>query len=267
MKKIRVAAVQLNCELGDKQKNLTHAEGLISEAAEKGATLVVLPELFNTGYRVEERDFELAEKIPGDTTDWMVSIARKYGVVLIGCILEKGITNGVIYDTSVVVNETEILGTYRKTHLWDMENVRFTKGADFPVIDLGFARIGMQICYEVGFPEGARILTYKGADLIVYPSAFGKARHYAWDIATRARALENGCFIIAANRTGQEKETEFGGYSRIVNPQGSVLEEADEENQVIITEIDLAEVVEQRSSIPYLRDLYKPIIAKEFSSF
>ncbi|MCK9906111.1 carbon-nitrogen hydrolase family protein, partial [Frankia sp. Cpl3] len=140
-------------------------------------------------------------------------------------------------------------------------------GEDYPVFDLGFARLGMQICYEVGFPEGARILTLKGADIVVFPSAFGQARLYAWDLATRSRALENGLYVIAANRTGTEKgETTFGGTSRIVDPQGTVIAQAVQEDEAIISEIDLSLVTEQRRTIPYLRDWNKRVILQGLSS-
>ncbi|MFY0545652.1 carbon-nitrogen hydrolase family protein [Brevibacillus sp. H7] len=262
---LHVSAIQMNCILGNKQKNLHKAKMLIDEAARKGAKLIVLPELFNTGYRVEENDVELAEWIPGETTDWMTKICKDKQVYLIGCILEKSITNGIVYDTAVVVGPKGLIGSYRKIHLWDTENTRFAKGEEYPVFDLGFVRLGVQICYEVGFPEGSRILSLKGADLVVYPSAFGKARLYAWDLATRSRALENGVYVIAANRTGTEKgETTFGGTSRIVDPQGKVLAEALEENEVITAEIRLDLVAKQRRTIPYLRDLNKGLVVQAF---
>ncbi|SSS89070.1 amidohydrolase [Acinetobacter baumannii] len=119
----------------------------------------------------------------------------------------------------------------------------------------------------MGFPEGARILALKGADLIIYPSAFGEERYYAWDIATKARALENGCYVIAANRTGIEKgETIFGGHSRILDPKGNILAEATKENEVIVTEIDMNKVSEQRKTIPYLRDLNNEIVIRELKN-
>jgi predicted amidohydrolase len=254
--RFKVAAIQMNCELGNKKLNLERAYNLITQAVTQGAKLVVVPELFNTGYRTEEQDVSLAELIPGETTNWMVEVSKEYNITLVGCIMEQGEIKGLVYDTSIVTSPDGIVGTYRKTHLWDKENTRFTKGNNFPVFELEWGTLGMQICYEVGFPEGARALALKGADIIVYPSAFGEARLYAWELATRARALENGCYVIASNRTGTEKgDTVFGGHSRITNPQGKVLIEATEENEVIISEIDMNEVVRQRRTIPYLRDL------------
>jgi predicted amidohydrolase len=253
----KVAAVQMNCVLGDKQQNLKKAKQLVCEAVESGVKLIVLPELFSTGYRVEENDTELAEYIPGETTNWMIELSKAHDVILVACILEKAEINGLVYDTAVVTGPKGIVGTYRKIQLWDQENVRFTKGKQLPIFDLGFARLGLQICYEVGFPEGARTLALKGADIIACPSAFGIQRRYAWDIATRSRALENGVFVIACNRIGIEKgETEFGGLSRVISPQGEVLAEASKEDEVIYGEFQPNQIKEQRRKIPYLRDLY-----------
>ncbi|OLN23563.1 carbon-nitrogen hydrolase family protein [Domibacillus antri] len=262
---LKAAAIQMSCILGNKEANLQKAESLILKAVKKGAKLVVVPELFSTGYRVEEQDVALAEVIPDETADWFCRIAREHQIYLIGAILEKSVVNGNIYDTAVAAGPEGLIGSYRKIHLWDAENTRFTKGEDYPVFDLGFARLGMQICYEVGFPEGARILAMQGADIVVYPSAFGKARLYAWDIATRARALENGLYVIASNLTGTEKEeTTFGGTSRIINPMGTVLAEAGQDEEVIVSEIDLSFVTKQRRTIPYLRDWNKSAIIKGF---
>jgi predicted amidohydrolase len=261
-----VAAIQMNCTLGDLQANLQKAGRLLASAAGKGVRLAVLPELFNTGYRVEERDVQLSEPIPGPTTEWMVKQSRKSDMYLVAAILETGMSSGLVYDTAVLTGPEGVIGIYRKTHLWDQENTRFTKGDQFPVYPIGSYNLGMQICYEVGFPEGSRILTFNGADILAYPSAFGKARLYAWDIATRSRALENGAFVIASNRTGLEKGvTEFGGNSRIVDPAGTVLAEAVHEDDVITAELDLSMISEQRRTIPYLRDFNRSLISREYN--
>lgn len=255
-KKFKVAAVQMNCELGQVEKNLLKAERLVMDAVGQGAKLIVLPELFNTGYRVESEDFLLAESLNGRTVEWMKMLAKKMDIVLVAAIIEKGEVDGVVYDTAVLVDKKGLVNKYRKIYLWDQENMRFKKGAKYHIEKVNDMKIGLQICYEVGFPEGARILTMKGANILVYPSAFGKKRFYAWDVATRSRALENGCYVIAANRIGLEKnETEFGGKSRIISPQGEVLVGLDFEEGVALAEVDLGLVEEQRAEIPYLRDL------------
>ncbi len=263
---VKVAAIQMNCFMDGKEKNLKLAGKLIDCAGTEGAALIVLPEFFSTAYRVEERDYELSEIIPGPTTDWMHNYCKKHNTFLIGAIIERDICDGVMYDTAVLVGPNGYIGKYRKVCLWGTEVLRFKSGSDYPVFDLGFAKVGIQICYEVGFPEGARILAQKGANLLAYTSAFGLKRTYVWDIATRARALENGVFVIDSNRYGLEKgETDFAGKSRIVNPQGTVLCEATEENEVIIAEINMDEVSEQRLALPYLRDYKKKLFVEKLS--
>jgi len=262
-KKFKVAAIQMICIPGDVNHNLAKAEGMIKQAAAEGAALIVIPELFDTGYRVEDLDSDLATTIPGPTTDRMTALCRELQVFLVGAIIEKH--EGLLYDTAVLVGPEGVMGTYRKTSLWDTENIRFNKGSGKydAVFDIGLCKIGMQVCYELGFPENARILALNGADVIIYPAAFGKARYYAWDVASRARAVENGNYIIACNRAGVEKnETEFCASSRIVGPKGELLAEARTEgDEVIIAEVDLGRIPEQREAVPYLKDLKRNVIA------
>lgn len=262
--KFKVAAVQMDCEIGNVESNLAKAKKLIDKAIKKEAKVIVLPELFNTGYRVEENDSNLSETLYGNTIKWMHKIAETYDIVLIAAIIEKIEVEGVFYDTAVIVDKTGLINKYRKVYLWDQENTRFKKGDEYYVENNGEIKIGLQICYEIGFPEGARLLALQGANILVYPSAFGKKRFYAWDIASRARALENGCYLIASNRIGIEKnETEFGGRSRIVSPRGEVLQELGGEEGVIVSEIDLESVIKQRLEIPYLRDLNYRLYTEE----
>jgi len=253
---IKVAAVQMDCILGNKEENLAKSISLLEEACDQGAKLILLPELFSTGYWVEEWDMELAENIPGETTHRLKRFANERGVYISGSILEHGEARGVIYDTAFLISPGGLEGIYRKIFLWDSERTRFKNAHSFPIFKSSLGNIGMQICYEVGFPEGARLLAMKGADILLYPSAFGLQRLYVWDIATRSRAVENGVFLLAANRSGRENEgqIEFAGHSRIVNPRGEVLAEAENMDQVIVTNIDLALVPEQRRAVPYLRD-------------
>lgn len=252
---VKIAAIQMDCVLQDLGANLAHAAELVDRAASAGAKLIVLPELFNTGYRVEERDLELAETIPGGrTTDWMWDQARRRGAYLVGAFMERD--DEALYDTAAAVGPEGFLGKYRKMYLWGAETERWGRGEDVAVIRLPFANIGLQICYEIGFPEGARKLAQAGAQIIVYTSAFGRARGYAWDLASRARALENGVFVLACNRCGQERDTSYGGLSRIVAPNTVVLAGAGADGEaVVMADIDLAEIEAQRQAIPYLKDL------------
>lgn len=253
--KIVVSSIQMDCTPYDKEANLRHAEELIADAAAKGAELIVLPELFSTGYRVELQDRELAEPIPGDTIQWMCGLAKKYDAYLAGSILEAA-ENGDVYDTAVLVGPRKFMGKQRKMHLWGDEVLRFQKGDQISVFKLPFATVGLLICYEIGFPEMARIQTQKGADILLYTSAFGKARYYVWDIASRSRALENGVFVVASNRCGQDSDTVFGGLSRIIAPDTTILASAGSEQEAVVcSEIDLEANARMRETLPYLRDL------------
>ncbi|SDO13512.1 carbon-nitrogen hydrolase family protein [Halobacillus aidingensis] len=254
---IKVAAVQMNCVLGHKAENLKKAERLIREASSEGADIVALPELFNTGYRVEEVDHHLAETIPGQTTDWMMDICKQCSIYLIGCILEESDIRGNVYDTAFIVGPEGVIGKQRKRYLWDKEKQRFMKGREpLQTFKIGDLNVGLQICYEIGFPEPARELSSSGVDVLFYPSAFGKPRNHIWEIASRSRAAENGTYVVACNRTGTEKEeTVFAGNSRIVDPSGTVVANAEQEDEVIFSDIDIDEIIRQRKAVPYLRDL------------
>lgn len=260
LNRITIAAVQMECQLLNKAENLNKAASYIKKAVERDSKLIVLPELFNAGYRTEEKDHQLAETIPGGTTtDWFIKLATENEVYLAGAILERDQLDGIVYDTAILVGPEGYIGKYRKTHLWQKEKLRFTPGEELPVFQTNIGTIGLQICYEVGFPEISRTLTFQGADIIVCTSAFGKPRHYAWNLATRSRALENGVFLVAGNRCGKDKDTEFTGHSRIVDPQGNIINELGFEEGIVVSTINLNEINQQRLAIPYLRDFNKNV--------
>lgn len=262
--KLIVAAIQMDCVTNDRKANLDRAEALVAQGAKKGARLMVLPELFGTGYRVEEQDRALAEPVPGHITNWMCRLAKKYDAYLIGAVIEDG-GEKTLYDTAVMAGPSGVLGKHRKMHLWGDEGRRFGRGEDIGVVSLPFGKIGMLICYEIGFPEMARIQVQKGANILVYTSAFGRARDYVWDIASRSRALENGAFVIACNRCGQEKDTAFGGLSRIVAPDGTILADCGPDGDTVVcAQLDLGEVRRMREAIPYLRDMDKKLYNDKF---
>lgn len=266
MEKIfKVAAIQMDCVLGEVEKNIETAKKYIIEAAENNAKLIVLPEFFTTGYSAVDKDYALAETIPGRTTDELCALAKKYNVHIIGNIIEKSEVDGVLYDTSFLLSDT-VIGTYRKVYLWQAEQLRFKNGCEYPVFDLGFAKIGMLICYEAGFPETARILALNGAQIIVYSAAFAKARDYVWDMATKARAVENAVYVVAAGRAGKEsEEVEFAAWSRIVNPKGVVMAEAGKDQDAIIyADIDLDTIPAQRNYLPYMRDINIEFLGKSY---
>lgn len=262
--KVIVSSIQMDCVPYDKDANLKRAEVLVADAASKGSRLIVLPELFNTGYRVEDRDSEMAESIPGFTTQWLCGLAQKHDAYLVAAIIEAA-EDGTLYDTALLVGPEGYIGKQRKMHLWGDEDKRFGRGSDIEVFQLPFATVGLLICYEIGFPEMARVQTNKGADIIIYTSAFGSARYYVWDTASKSRALENGVFVVASNRCGQELDTSFGGLSRVVAPDTTILASTGSQGDAVVcAEIDLDRVAVMRSTIPYLRDMNEKLYNRNF---
>jgi len=255
----------MTCVLGDKVSNMEKAIVFIKQAIHQGAKLIVLPELFSTGYSVEELDEQLAESLEDGTVTKLIKLAKEHDVYLAGAIIEKVDREGELFDTAFLIGPEGLVGKHRKIQLWNGEKNRFSKGDAFSVFNTEIGKIGLQICYEIGFPEGARIQALKGADLVLYPSAFGLPRLYAWDIATRSRALENGIYVVAANRMGADRNVKFAANSKITSPKGSVLVTAEEEEKVIFAEIDLDQVKEQKATIPYLYDLDPIRVINNFS--
>jgi predicted amidohydrolase len=251
-----VAAVQMECELGRPEVNWATAERLVAEAAGRGAKVVVLPEFFATGYRLDEDYASFAESVPGPTTRRLAEWCSRYRLDLaVGCLVENARAQGVLFNTAVAVGSEGVVGVYRKVSLWGQERLFFRGGSELPVCRTPVGRLGMLICYDTGFPEVSRGLALAGADFLCVPAAFAKARLHAWDLGTRARALENGFYIVAANRVGTEKDSVYAGHSRIVAPDGSLLADIAEGEGLAMAEIDLAKVAAERRVIPYLRDL------------
>lgn len=280
-KSLRVAAIQMQTFPSKRKKNLKTASKLIKEAAKKGAKLVVLPELFDSGYCIENEDekfanplenFQNSHSTQSHTLKTLYNLCKKYKIYLVGCVVEKDCQNNALYDTAFIMGSKGIVGKYRKIYLWGAETSRFKRGQEYPIFTLDFdsfkVKVGLQICYEIGFSEGVRILSLQGAEILIYPAAFGAARLYAWNLASRARALENGAFVLAANQSGYQRSQKnnqkisFAGNSQIINPKGSVLKRAKKNNQVIIKTINLQECQIQRKEIPYLKDLNLTLVQK-----
>ncbi|TLD85078.1 carbon-nitrogen hydrolase family protein [Helicobacter sp. MIT 11-5569] len=277
---MKVALIQFTPESYQREENLDKSLNLASKAVEKGAKIIVLPELFDSGYCVEDKDSkfgldfaffqkaiknkrlkELSSKYP--TLHRLYEFAKTHSIHIITSSIEKD--KNKFYDSAYIINKEGLVGKYRKIYLWGNEKKRFQRGKDYPIfklkIDKEIIKVGLGICYEIGFGEGARFLSLKGAQILIYPAAFGKARNYVWDLASRARALENGVFVLANNRSGSEvsklngETLEFAANSRIINPKGEILTQALQDEEVIVADLNLAEVTSQREALPYLKDL------------
>ena len=267
---MKIALIQFEGVLCDTAGNTAHACDLIEEAADKGADFVVLPELFSTGYNLDivgPRLPELIERVDGPTVTALQAAAKKYGVYVVGGVaLEKEELPGVFYNSSVFIDRAgELAGTFDKTHLWALERFYFRSGCEFPVFDTEFGKVGIMICYDMGFPEVARILTLKGAELIVCPSAWCEEDHDVWNFNTQCRSLENTVFLAAVNRYGREDTLYMGGHTRMCNPRGKIMAELEEEQEgILYVDLDFSEVTKHRVTSPYLRDrhpeLYEEVL-------
>jgi len=278
----------------DTAKNVEAAVGRIREAASRGAQIICLKELFNAPYFCKSQQcerFDLAEPIPGPTTDVMQKIAKDLGVVLIVPIFEKQ-ARGVYRNSAAIIDaDGSMLGVYRKMHIPDdplfNEKYYFTPGdaaiddrddrigtvakqaSGFRVWKTRFANIGVLICWDQWYPEAARITSLLGADILFYPTAigwhprekseFGKAQVEAWRTMQRAHAIANGVFVASPNRVGHEDEPgtdgiEFFGNSFIADPFGRILAEAGTENAILTATCDPRLIEDTRRNWPFLRD-------------
>ena len=278
MRLLKTALVQTHCT-ADASDNRQRMAAYVREAAAAGAKLVVLQELHNTPYfcQVEDTDnFDYAEPIPGPSTEFYGSVARECDVVLVTSLFEKRAPG--LYHNTAVVFETDgsIAGTYRKMHIPDdpayYEKFYFTPGDDdFLPIKTSVGVLGVQVCWDQWYPEGARLMALRGAELLIYPTAIGYAASdtpeeqqrqlQAWQLVQRGHAVANGLPVIAVNRVGHEPDPsaatsgiQFWGHSFVCGPQGEFLAEGDESDRLLIVDIDLTRSEQVRRWWPFLRD-------------
>ncbi|MCI5758022.1 MAG: carbon-nitrogen hydrolase [Bacteroidales bacterium] len=260
----------------NKEKLATH----IAEAAAQGARLVVLQELHNTPYFCQTENvehFNLAEPIPGPSTDFFGEVARRHHIVLVTSLFERRAA-GLYHNTAVVFeSDGTIAGKYRKMHIPDdpayYEKFYFTPGdLGFRPIDTSVGRLGVQVCWDQWYPEGARLMALAGADLLIYPTAIGyessdtpdeqERQREAWTTVQRGHAVANGLPVIAVNRTGHEPDPSgqtrgitFWGSTFVAGPQGEMLYRAPKDEEVVaVVDIDLQRSENVRRWWPFLRD-------------
>ena len=256
--------------------NLERAEGFIKQAAEKGAQIICLPELFLSPYFCQgpkdKKNFVLAEPIPGPTTKALSKLAKEYNVVIICSIFEKTKDKKYYNSVAVVGAKGEIIGTYRKMHIPSLpidyysENYYFKKGeTNFKVFKTEYGTIGTLICYDQWFPEAARLAAAKGAQIIFYPTAIGwpegnsqwkkKAEHEAWQTTQRSHGIDNNIFIATTNRIGLEGDIKFWGSSFASDPYGRLLSEASsDKEEILIVPVDFSVTEEMRKEWPFLKE-------------
>jgi N-carbamoylputrescine amidase len=273
---VNIGLVQLRCT-PDPEENTRRAVAGVREAAAQGAHVICLPELFRSLYFCQSEEhvnFALAEPIPGPSTETFGALARELGVVIVASLFEKR-AEGLYHNTAAVLDaDGSYLGKYRKMHIPDdplfYEKFYFTPGdLGFKVFPTRFGRLGVLICWDQWYPEGARLTALRGADILFYPTAIGwhpsekaehgVAQHQSWELIQRSHGVANGCYVVSVNRTGHEGDPEggieFWGQSFISDPQGTILAKAPvDEPAVLVQPIDLARLDVQRTHWPFLRD-------------
>jgi predicted amidohydrolase len=258
---VNAALAQISCKVGDKKHNINVMKKNIKRAKEKGANLVIFPELSLTGYLNRDLAYELAEPIPGSSINSLEEKAKKENIhIVFGMPEQSEKAHAVLYNTAVLLGPDGLIGKYRKTHLPTHsvfeEKRYFRLGYEAPVFETELGKMGLTICYDMFFPEISRLLRLKGSQLIICISASPAVRSRFFEVFTTARALENTVFLAYVNLVGVEDGLQFWGGSRIIAPDGSILAKAkyDEEDLVIGT-MDYADLERAEAFVPTLRDL------------
>ena len=259
--KIKIALAQISCKRADKKENLKKIENFVEKAKNQSADLVVFPELSLTGYVVRDQIYELAETIPGPSTQVIEKIAEKtqtYIVFGMPELSEK--TQATIYNTAVLVGPKGYIGKYRKmylpTHSVFEEKRYFRPGYQAAAFDTEIGKIGLIICYDIFFPEVSRLTRLKGAQLIVCISASPAVRKTFFEILTAARAIENTAFLAYVNLVGIENGLQFWGGSRLIAPNGKVLAKAKyDEEDLVMCDVNYNDIKPIETFVPTLKDL------------
>jgi len=260
-RRINIAVAQINCRVGHKKRNIDLMKKHAKQAKEKGADLVVFPELSLTGYLTRDLTYNLAEKIPGPSVDSLEQVAEKENLHMVFGMLEHSDkARGVIYNTAVLLGPKGFVGKYRKlqlpTHSVFEEKRYFRPGYQLPVFETDIGRLGLTICYDMFFPEISRLLRLKGAQLIICISASPAVRRKFFEVFTAARAIENTVFLAYANLVGIEDGLQFWGGSRIVAPSGHIIAQAKYDEEDLVTgEVDYSDLKRIETFVPTLRDL------------
>jgi len=277
MPTVTLGLLQHACS-ADPAANLKLTLALAERAAKRGAQIVCTQELFRSQYFCQSEDhanFALAESIPGPSTRAFQKIAKKHGVVVIASLFEKR-ASGLYHNTAVVIDaDGSLLGVYRKMHIPDdplyYEKFYFTPGdTGFRAWTTKFGRIGVLVCWDQWYPEGARLTAMQGAEILFYPTAigwhpsekseYGANQHGAWEVIQRSHAVANGCYVAAVNRIGREQPVggdgiEFWGQSFVAGTSGQILAKASaDREEIMLVPVDLGKVDTTRTHWPFLRD-------------
>ncbi len=274
---VQLGLLQTACS-ADPRSNLTKTLAFAERAAKQGARIICTQELFRSQYFCQNEDhenFKLAEPVPGPSTAAFQKLAKKHSVVIVASLFEKRAA-GVYHNTAAIIDaDGSLLGLYRKMHIPDdplfYEKFYFTPGdLGFKAWQTRYGRIGVLICWDQWYPEGARLTAMQGAEILFYPTAIGwhpkekkehgANQHGAWELIQRSHAVANGCYVAAVNRVGLEQPVggdgiEFWGQSFVAGTSGQILAKAGvDREEVMIVPVDLSKVDVTRTHWPFLRD-------------
>jgi len=278
--KAAIGLIQMSCT-ADPRENVAKAVSRIEEAAARGAEIISTQELFTSLYFCQTEDhenFKLAEPIPGPTTEELCRVAAARQVVIVGSLFERR-APGLYHNTAVVIDaDGTLLGKYRKMHIPDdplfYEKFYFTPGdLGFRSFETRYGRVGVLICWDQWYPEGARLTALSGAQILFYPTAigwqpdefeeYGERQHSSWETIQRSHAIANGVYVASINRVGHEqtpnghpgKGIKFWGQSFLADPSGQIIVKGDvEKEEILVAEADFSRLDVQRTHWPFLRD-------------
>lgn len=246
---MKITLGQFNPQLGEKQKNLQMMTQIMERAADERSDLVLFPELCLSGYFIQDISEQLAEPIDGDSIHYMQHLCRSLNLYCLFPWAELA-EDGTVYNSACLIsNEGRIIGNYRKVHLYDTEKEVFTPGHEFHVFETELGRIGVMICFDLDFPESARILNLQEADIILIPTNNMKPYEVYQETYMRSRAMENELPVVICNRVGQERDYKYFGESAAYDSYGKQLIKMDGENSVRTVEIPLNQ--EQDKNLQY----------------
>jgi predicted amidohydrolase len=252
---MKVACVQMNIAFGEPDKNFLAVEKYTEEAAKAGADVVVFPEMWNTGYALEQLA-SIADENGTRTKELLSSLTKQYGINIVGGSVATR-REGNFYNTMYVVNRSgEMVAAYDKAHLFKLmdEHHFMTAGKYDNVFELDGTTCGGIICYDLRFPEWTRTHVLKGAKIMFIPAEWPEPRIDHWQLLLQARAIENQCYVVAVNRVGTDPNNIFIGHSMVIAPWGELLISNDEQEGIFYAELDLEEVDKVRRRIPVFQD-------------
>ncbi|MDU2065677.1 MAG: carbon-nitrogen family hydrolase [Sporomusaceae bacterium] len=251
---MKIAMIQMNIESGAIEHNRQHGLQLTEKAAAAGAEVIVLPELWTSGYSLRQVE-SFAEKEDGPTLRGLKRIAQQYNITIVGGSIAYR-RDGAVYNHIPVFNGKGALTDYQKVHLFSLfkESRFFQSGDKLCLFSIGDWKVGVAICYDLRFPEMFRTLKLKGASVIFVPAEWPSIRGANWQVLAQARAVENQLFICAVNCVGQHKGQPFYGHSLLVGPDGTILAEGDDTEQILYGEVDQTAILQAEASMTVLQD-------------